>query len=462
MKKFARLMGIAIAVLTFGACSNNDLSPVSPFDAKEGVVLNTADLYDELGTTSEMREFLADSKNSISVTMLIYDQQGKLVKQLNEKTSSLQPMNVEVKGLDDGKYTLIVAQTAEDDNPVWTLTNQELMDSVKLATIERAMLPATVALGTATETIEVKDGAFKAVVGIKAAGSIIEAEAADLAKDDDIKALSLGYRADIRGMYLDPCRTGIDRLVLLGDSIHRFCEIGDRKTVMRGKRIWKSFTLMCGDNVDVFMCKWNEQENLFFDFTHAQLDLKPGGNYVFYYTFNKQKMLNTYAGDSEGKTKWLAETAEKPYELKPLMQFGVSLADVNKYMKENYGWWSCEAGDELEFDDDLGFWTKKFRAGDMVMSYFFETQDGQNMVYNNYYYYGSVIDIATIGSELVRQGYIYKGMLKYPFAEESKFYLYMDAEEKYEVTLVDWGNKVWMISYQPVDPNDLQFLEPAE
>ena len=52
MKKFARLMGIAIAVLTFGACSNNDLSPVSPFDAKEGVVLNTADLYDEVGNTS--------------------------------------------------------------------------------------------------------------------------------------------------------------------------------------------------------------------------------------------------------------------------------------------------------------------------------------------------------------------------------------------------------------------------
>ena len=38
----------------------------------------------------------------------------------------------------------------------------------------------------------------------------------------------------------------------------------------------------------------------------------------------------------------------------------------------------------------------------------------------------------------------------------------MDAEEKYEVTLVDWGDKVWMISYQLVDPNDLEFLEPAE
>ena len=75
MRQIVKLMVVTIVCIVMGACSNDDVNPVHN-DAKAVITLNTAALYEQLNTTSEMNAFLADSKNYVYATVLIYDQQG--------------------------------------------------------------------------------------------------------------------------------------------------------------------------------------------------------------------------------------------------------------------------------------------------------------------------------------------------------------------------------------------------
>lgn len=458
MKQNLKLMAMAIVSLVLAACSNDDSN--SEINSNKAVVtLNTAALYEELNTTSDMNAFLANGENHVSAGVLIYDQQGNLVQQITNTTRTLKPLEFSLKDIGDGTYTMVVFQTAVGDETVWTLTNANKLSDVRLAIPDRTLLPAEVALGTASQTITISDGICKAEVNAKSVGSIIETQAVNYMAADETKALSLSYFADIRGIYLDPSRTATNRLDIVGDNLHRFDQVGDKKTILEGDIKWKGFALYTGEGIQLELTKYRPEDNMFFSISHAVLDMKPGENYVFYYDNDPQQLYKTYAGTHEGLAKWLAKRNADPYAVEICMAFGSGLDDVFAYMKSNYGWWRCDMPDgKPELDEDLGLWYILFSTDNAGMRYHFNTQDGQNMCMSSYDYYDSNLSTDVMKQQLVKEGYNYKGYIKSQWSTNVTNDIYMPDDESLEIQLIDWRNGTWSVGFQLPDPNDLSKL----
>ena len=458
MKQIVRLMAVTIMCVVMCACSNDDLNPVAN-DAKAVITLNTAALYEQLNTTGDMKTFLADSKNYVYATVLIYDQQGSLVEQITKKTTSLQPLEYQFESIADGTYIMVAFQTAAGEEAVWSLADVEKLSDVRVALPVRAMLPAEVALGTASKTITISNGACKVEINAESVGSIIETQAVNYTAADELRALAQTYYADIRGVYLDPSRTGIDRLDIANNYLCRFCQFGDKKTILEGDLKWKGFALYTGEGIRMLLSKYNLEEDAFYTFAPAVLDMKPGGNYVFYYDNDPQQLYKTYAGTHEGLAKWLAKRNADPYALDFCMEFGSSLSDIYAYMKSNYGWWICTTPDgKLELDEQLGLWKAIYHNDNSDIRYHFETQDGQKMCFASFDYQDKILSIDVMKAQMAKEGYIYKGYLKSPWVANVVNYVYMPEDESLEVQLTDWGNGKWSVGFQLPDPNDLKNL----
>jgi len=457
---FAAILCCTLTTAVLTACTNSDNSVIE----SDGITLNTAALYNELNTTADMNTFLADSKNRVYATVLIYDKQGSLIEQFTKETHTLHPLTFDVEGIADGTYTLVAFQSAAGEESVWSLADAERLSDVHVAIADRTLLPVEVALGIASKTIRISGGTCRAKISPKSVGSIVETRAMGYTAADDAKALSLAYFADIRGVYLSPDRTADDRLDLVGTSEHRFCQVGDKKAVLEGDIVWKGFSLYTGQDVDLMLCKYDPETNLFNVLTQARVDMKPGGNYVFYFDNNALQLLRTFAGTQQGLDQWLDNRNANPLQVKPYIEFGSSLSSVVDYMKKNYGWWCSLPTDySLTFSEDYGLWVIRYYSGMLFMDYCFNNQDGQELFYCQYVNYDSNISIDDMKAQLVSQGYTYKGIFNYPNVDEqSKYYYYQSADEKLEVTLIDWADGTWSVTFQLPDPNDLQYLVPAE
>ena len=99
------------------ACSDNDSDGGDT--PKAVVTVKTAALYEQLGITDEIKEFLADSKNYIDATVLLYDQQGSLKGKFAGQAHTLDPLEIKVSGVADGTYTLLAVQTGAKGEPQW-------------------------------------------------------------------------------------------------------------------------------------------------------------------------------------------------------------------------------------------------------------------------------------------------------------------------------------------------------
>ena len=460
MKKISNLILMAVAAVVFSACGNSDLYPVIDNGGKASVVINTSALYEELGIVDEMNEFLADSKNYVYATVLVYDHDGKLVTTTTQKSRTLQPMSINAGEIQDGTYTMVALQSAAGDACVWTLTDQANLSTVKVAIADRTLLPSTVALGTTSQTISVSDGQFQATVSPKAAGCIVEGQVENLSEEEGLTALSLLYMADIRGIYLDPARTGGDRLDMVDTSGHRFSQLGDKTTVLSGSLKWKGFALYCADDVKLYIAKYSpdSQEDLFWTLSFGNTELKAGGKYVFYYDFAPQQLFNTYVGTQQGLDAWKTDRAQAPLAIKPFLQFGSNLDGVKDYLKSTYGWWSNMQATDLEFDEDDGFWEAKYGFGSFYAKFYFDSEMGDNYLVSEFLCYNTSITVDMMKSELEREGYTYRGKLVYPDSEEITYSLFMPENNQVEVVLIDWGDGIWSVTYQYPDPDDLQYL----
>lgn len=88
------------------------------------------------------------------------------------------------------------------------------------------------------------DNGGKASVVLNTSAGQVE----NLSEEEGLTGLSQIYMADIRGIYLDPTRTGEDRLDMVDTSGHRFSQLGDKTTVLSGNLKWKGFALYCASS----------------------------------------------------------------------------------------------------------------------------------------------------------------------------------------------------------------------
>lgn len=147
--------------------------------------------------------------------------------------------------------------------------------------------------------------------------------------------------------------------------------------------------------------------------------------------------------------------------IKPYMAFGSSLADVEKYMNENYADWEVQNPDTLDLleSKDGNLWGRYYTKGKLKMGFHFNDADATNLTIVSHDFYFPM-SLEPVMAELERLGFENRGELKYDDFNADIVYMYLSADEKYEVQVCSWKKDggSWAISFQPTDEKDFKYL----
>lgn len=145
--------------------------------------------------------------------------------------------------------------------------------------------------------------------------------------------------------------------------------------------------------------------------------------------------------------------------IKPYMLFGALLPDVEAYMQKNYADWAYT--NEGQQEGQI-FYTR-YRNGNKVISYAFNNTPAGSLRLATYGFENTDISFPEIEAELERNGFIYQGKLNFEFPTAADEYqLFLTADRSIEVQFARWENdNRWAIGFQPLDEDDLNYLEPV-
>lgn len=148
--------------------------------------------------------------------------------------------------------------------------------------------------------------------------------------------------------------------------------------------------------------------------------------------------------------------------LKPYINWGTSLTDVNEYMAKNYPDYKlCDDG-ELALDSVNNIWYMGYQPenGDSVsVIFYFQEESGNDLVMTVYHFH-TYTNVNTVRNELKRSGLNYKGLINADSNQTFINYVYLSADETLEAQLVqdNRGRSFWGISFQVTDKADLNYL----
>lgn len=150
--------------------------------------------------------------------------------------------------------------------------------------------------------------------------------------------------------------------------------------------------------------------------------------------------------------------------IKPYMQFGASLSDVESYMKAYYVDWTDNNPNALnEYQQQGGAtWKKTYTKGSQTIKYLFGSSSGGKLLLCSYGDKSS-LSLADATAELERNGFKKEGVLKFDDYDADVCYLFLPADKSIEVQLSFWqedGGR-WSISFQLFDEDDMNYLEPV-
>ena len=146
--------------------------------------------------------------------------------------------------------------------------------------------------------------------------------------------------------------------------------------------------------------------------------------------------------------------------IKPYMAFGSSLADVEKYMTENFADYAAD-GDSLTLIDheDGKAYEKRFVNGNRQIWFDFGNADGTGLNLVSYDYFFPM-PLEPVMAELERNGFVNKGEVKFDDFNADVCYLFLSADEATEVMLSSWEKDggSWEINFQKTSEYDLNHL----
>ena len=143
--------------------------------------------------------------------------------------------------------------------------------------------------------------------------------------------------------------------------------------------------------------------------------------------------------------------------IKPYMQFGTSLADVEKYMNKNYADWTYikeEQGEGVRF-------STAYNKGNEIIVFTYNNIPAGSLCAVTYGFYYSEVSFPAIKAELERNGFMYQGKLNFENPEGADEYqMFLNADKSIEVQFARWNNS-WAIGFQVFDEDDMNYLVPA-
>lgn len=145
--------------------------------------------------------------------------------------------------------------------------------------------------------------------------------------------------------------------------------------------------------------------------------------------------------------------------IKPYLQFGASLADVEAYMQKNYADWAYTKEDQREGP----IYSIKYNKDNQDIIFAFDNAPVLNLRLTTYVFKNSEISFSAIRAELERKGFIYQGKLNYELPNAADVYqMFLPADSSIEVQFASWEqSNTWAIGFQTFDESDLNYLEPV-
>ena len=164
---------------------------------------------------------------------------------------------------------------------------------------------------------------------------------------------------------------------------------------------------------------------------------------------------------SEEKTEMTIVINLDSIVINPFIQFGASLADVEKYMSDNFADYFDDTADSLDcFDLDGGpLWSKCYIKGMREIWFFFDNADGNSLQMVSYDFYFP-IQYEKILAELERNGFTNKGEIRFDDYNADITYLFLSPDGSIEAMPSYWemDGGSWALSFQLTNDFDLQHL----
>lgn len=147
--------------------------------------------------------------------------------------------------------------------------------------------------------------------------------------------------------------------------------------------------------------------------------------------------------------------------IKPYLQFSSSLADVERYMADNFSDYTIENPDSLwSYEEEEGtFWIKRFVYQNRRIEFYFGDAEGQTLKFVTYDYFFPM-PISAVMAELERNGFVNKGEVRFDDYNADICYLFLSADGEIESLVSSWEKDggSWNITFQLTDPFDLEHL----
>lgn len=454
--KLMAAAALCCMMTAFTACTTDD-NPVIPVSGRAMITVNTAALYEELDLADRMPSYLDDGTVTIIDSVLIYDQTGNLLTKVGAKTRSLQPLTIDADDLPNGTYTLVAWQSAcdADEKVAWSIAGENQLSTVNLYTkYERISWPW--AVGYASATVTVDGGSVEASLTPKSLGSIIDIRIDNLTEDMGYtRVILVGSNSQyVIGCNLDPSLPEEDRWIM--EREHNWTETVGNFPL--GRTSQKYFTLTHGVEVDYHVYGVKEDGKTEW-LTDGYYDLGTGEATVFYFDMNRRQWQPPFFGTPEDFAPWKADRDAGILVADPYLDWGCSIDDVDQHIKAKRWWY--DGNDKLEFWEGWGLWHKWYYVANLLTEqYLFETEDGKNLTVILSICHDSSVPLEVAHNSLLKQGYVYNGKIVFPGYDPRD--IFFSADGKTEVQLIPYGDGRWELFYQPTDPDDFQYIIPAE
>ena len=143
--------------------------------------------------------------------------------------------------------------------------------------------------------------------------------------------------------------------------------------------------------------------------------------------------------------------------LYPFLPWDAMVEDLERHMQTNCSDWGIENPDSLVYDEGTGRWKRTFFKGNLKNTYYFEDAKGNYLKYVAFAYYGSM-PFSPVNAEIERNGFVNQGEMRFPGYDANECYLYLSPSGALEVQAAGWVDGAWVITFQPTDESDLQYI----
>ena len=448
---------MAIASVSLSSCDRNPL--VTNWNAT--VRINTATLYEKLEMTDFMVEKLAE-KDYIKVTdsVLVYDQQGKLVDRQGIESTSLQTVNIDLETLPQGTYTLVAWQTATSGyDPWWWLADADQLATARLVQTYPSTIAGQYAIGLCTTTLTIGGEAPVIEVEMEPMGCVVDISVDGLTPECDYNYASLVIWSEeprVEGFYLNPTRSGEDRWVYSDTRKESDLSFGGIPPSMPART---DFTLSHGEKRRVRLYGYDKTTKERQLIISADIALNPGTHPAFYFDLDRISYQPPYTGPTAEFAAWKAKRDAGYLVSDPCVDWGADHQTVRNRV-ESKMWWRA-ANDDLEQDENG--WFRYYTAAKRLYEvYYFAEAGGKNLFRVFVFTSDDTVPLEVAVQHVSLQGYGFKGVLPHPDEEKlGMLYLFLSPDEKTEVLILEHGAGGWEIFYMPTEPEDVANVIPA-